>query len=272
MPHRRHAVSAVYAAFALFLVALVLLVPACGSAGDQDTIYQVSTLQALLEGVYDGPDTVGELKNHGDIGLGTFDALDGEMMVLDGTVYQIRETGKVHIMPDSAHTPFACVTYFEADETLPLPPKQVVSYATFKTWLDGQLTTKNLPYTIRIDGEFSYVKTRAAPKQHKPYRRLVEALKVQPEFEFKNVRGTIVGFRLPKFLAGVNATGYHLHFLTADRKAGGHLLEFHPVQARVQLDTSPKLLLSLPTTGPFAGASIDNANTHEIEQVESNRK
>lgn len=51
-----------------------------------DILYQVSTINALLEGIYDGDTSYGELKQHGDFGIGTFSGLDGGMIELDGTV------------------------------------------------------------------------------------------------------------------------------------------------------------------------------------------
>ena len=81
-------------------------------------------------------------------------------------------------------------------------------------------------YAVMIQGEFSYVKTRSVPAQEKPYPPLAEVTKNQPTFEFTDVTGTMVGFRCPPYVTGINVPGYHLHFLTDDRTAGGHLLEF----------------------------------------------
>ena len=86
-------------------------------ATDHDTLYQVSTIDALMQGVFDGVQPVGELKRHGDFGIGTFDALDGEMIVLDGVVYQAKADGRIYPVKDSATTPFATVTHFTKDRT-----------------------------------------------------------------------------------------------------------------------------------------------------------
>ena len=56
-----------------------------------------------------------ELKKHGDFGIGTFDALDGEMIVLDGVVYQAKADGHIYQAADNLTTPFATVTYFDSD-------------------------------------------------------------------------------------------------------------------------------------------------------------
>jgi alpha-acetolactate decarboxylase len=79
---------------------------------DHATLFQVSTTGALVQGVYKGAVTIGELKNHGDFGLGTFEGLDGEMVALDGKFYQVHSDGRITEPPDAAPVPFACVTNF----------------------------------------------------------------------------------------------------------------------------------------------------------------
>ena len=81
-------------------------------------VYQTSTMGALLQGVYDGEVTIRELLHHGDFGVGTFNRLDGEMVVLDGVCYQLRSDGSATIADPEQKTPFAAVTWFHADHTL----------------------------------------------------------------------------------------------------------------------------------------------------------
>ena len=54
-------------------------------------------MTALLDGIYDGEMTIGELLGKGNFGIGTFDALDGEMIILDGVCYQLRGDGTATI-------------------------------------------------------------------------------------------------------------------------------------------------------------------------------
>src|SRR5580704_8009324 len=82
---------------------------------DHSTLFQVSTSTALVQGVYDGVVRIGDLKQHGDFGLGTFDGLDGEMLALDGHFYQVQSSGKVSESADDAKVPFAVVTTFRAE-------------------------------------------------------------------------------------------------------------------------------------------------------------
>jgi acetolactate decarboxylase len=83
---------------------------------EHSTLFQVSTSTALVQGVYNGMVTVGELKQHGDFGLGTYDGLDGEMLALDGHFYQVHGSGKVSEPADNAKVPFAVVTAFRAEQ------------------------------------------------------------------------------------------------------------------------------------------------------------
>lgn len=252
---------------ALFLLICVAIVPAYAQPQvDREVLFQTSTLHALLEGVYDGDVTFGELKRHGDVGIGTFNALDGEMIALNGRFYQIKSDGVAYPVEDAMKTPFACVTFFDADQTLLVDKPTDLEHLTQR--LDMLLPTTNLPYAIKIVGTFTHIKTRSVPAQRKPYPRLVEVVKHQPTFEFKNVSGTIIGFRLPKYMDGLNVPGYHLHFITRDRTAGGHLLECTTGNVRIEIDATPALHLVLPEHGAFASADLTQKKASEVEKIE----
>src|SRR6202166_4642108 len=84
------------------------------------TMYQVSTATALVEGIYEGAVRVGALREHGDLGLGTFENLDGEMAIVDGRVYQVRCDGSVREVSDDVLSPFAAITHFAPDSRVHL--------------------------------------------------------------------------------------------------------------------------------------------------------
>ena len=209
-----------------------------------DLIFQTSTIHSLLEGGYDGHTTFEDLKKNGDFGLGTFNDLDGEMIGLDGKFYQIKADGIANPVPDSEKTPFAVVTFFEPDKTLLL--NKSLDCKHLEEYLDDLLQSKSVLYAIKIQGSFKYVKTRSVPRQNKPYPRLLEVLKSQPTFEFNNVDGTIVGFWFPTYMKGLNVPGYHFHFITKYKKAGGHILECQIEDVSIEIDLSSELFLSLP--------------------------
>jgi acetolactate decarboxylase len=233
----------------IIIYLLLLVVPfawagCSGPQGNDDTLFQISTINALLDGDYTGSMTFGELKRHGTFGLGTFDALDGEMIGLEGGFYQIKSDGVAYPVPDSMTTPFAVVTVFDADKTL--PSQEGMDYDGLQSYLDQAIPDKSIFYAVKIDGTFNYIKTRSVPKQQKPYPPLVEVVKEQTVFEFHDVSGTIVGFRCPDSVKGVNVPGYHLHFITEDRKAGGHLLACQLHDATIAIDYTSEFYMVLP--------------------------
>ena len=241
----------------LLLVAALLLIggffagwSASAPSGppDPDLLYQVSTYTSLSGGGYRGIVTVGELAQHGDLGLGTFDGLDGEMVVVDGAMYQVKADGTVSRPDPSVLVPFAAVTSFQPDLTLGGITAGNLSELTAR--LDARLPSKDRFWAVRIDGTFPYVKARSPPAQSRPYPILTDALKSQSVFTFRNVTGTVVGFYTPSSATGVDPVGFHLHFISGDRKEGGHVLDITTEGAQVQLDDTPRLEVVLAADAP----------------------
>ena len=195
---------------------------------DRRILFQVSTIGALLEGVFDGDVTFDEVKRHGDFGIGTFNGLDGEMIGLDGEYYQVRSDGKVYPVDGSAKTPFLSVVFFHAGQSHRLAEE--LDYKNLQSRLDDLLPTRNLIYAIRIKGTFQDLKVRSVSQQKAPYPTLLEATKNQSVFELQNVPGTMVGFYFPDYMGALNVPGYHFHFISDDKKAGGHVLAGEEVQ------------------------------------------
>jgi acetolactate decarboxylase len=198
-----------------------------------DTLYQTSTLHELIEGRYEGRFSYEDVMTHGDFGLGTFDGLDGEMVLLEGTVYQVDATGVVHERSGEALTPFAQVTHFDVDLTSHYEDMDMEALTAEVSQL---IPDRSLAYAVRIEGMFSSMEVRSVPRQETPYVPLAEALEHQVVFHLEDVEGTIVGFWMPPSMDGPNAAGYHLHFITSDRSAGGHVLSFSAEDVDVALD------------------------------------
>jgi acetolactate decarboxylase len=159
------------------------------------------------------------------------------------------------------------VTFFEPDKSA-LLDESINKYEQLTGYLDNLLPTKNIFYAIKIEGVFEYIKTRSVPKQNKPYSPLVEAVKSQSTFEFQNVEGTMVGFRCPAYAEGVNVPGYHLHFITKDRKAGGHLLECQMQNVTIEIDYTSNFYMVLPQSGEFYKVDLTKGKQKELEKVE----
>ncbi len=232
-----------------------------GSEHPHHTLFQTSTIDALLSGNYEGDVSFAELRASGDFGLGTFDALDGEMVALDGDFYQVKADGVAYEVDERLKTPFAVVTFFEPDLHRSLVGP--MGYLDLCACLDRIVGDEEVCHAVRVDGLFRYVKTRSVPRQRKPYPPLVEAVKHQPTFEFREVGGSLVGFRFPDYVQGINVSGYHFHFITDDRDAGGHLLECQMVRGELRVDHESDLRLELPVG--VAGAMPDpSASKKEV--------
>jgi len=217
--------------------------------------FQTSTLEALLDGAYDGDLTIGELRRHGDLGLGTFDALDGEMIVLDGEVWRARVDGTVERAPDDARTPFAIVTPFEADATIAVEgaveqEELVALVASHATAAGGSAGAGDADggscCALRFDGRLELVHARSVPPQPKPYPPLAEAAATQREFDLGPVDGSLAGFVFPSWAGGVELPGAHLHAITADRTRGGHVLHARIGPGVLRIATVSDLHLELP--------------------------
>ncbi len=249
----------------ILLLNLVLAIPSL-QAGNQRYFFQYSTIQALIEGIYDGDLTFRELSKHGDFGLGTFNALDGEMIGVDGKFYQVKMDGVAYPVAETAKVPFANVTFFKSEKTIKLD--ESVSYKELEKCLEAFLPSPNLIYAIKITGTFPFIKTRSVPRQQKPYPRLTDVVKQQAVFEFHQVKGVIVGFRTPSFLAGVSVAGYHLHFITEDRQAGGHVLDLRLGKARIEISRMTEFDLQLPQNAEFLRKDFMTGGEKAIDRVE----
>ena len=229
------------------------------------TMYQVSTAGALVEGVYQGAVTVGLVREHGDFGLGTFENLDGEMVVLDGAVYRVTSDGVVHSVDDDALTPFAIVT--RLSNANPVVLESVGELAALASSLDALRTSSNVFFAVRVDGEFDRVHVRAACRTA-PGVRLVDATADQAEFELESVAGTVVGFWSPPYASGFEVAGYHLHFLTDDRMAGGHVLELAGTGLAARLQEEGDVHLALPDTTAFRNADLAHDPSSDLDRAE----
>ncbi|HII99842.1 MAG TPA: acetolactate decarboxylase [Methanoregula sp.] len=234
---------------------------------DHDMLYQVSTIDALMLGVYDGVRPVGELKQYGNFGIGTFDGLDGEMIMLDGVIYQVKDDGRVVTVTDSVTTPFATVTHFERDHTVVTTTPMNIS--SFTSTMEEQLPTGNMIYAVKIHGTFPFMKVRSVPAQVRPYPPLSVAVLNQSVYSYSDTTGTIVGFYTPVFFSGVNVPGYHLHYLSDDHEIGGHILDFTvPAGTAVFYDITPGFSMTLPTSGDFTGIDLSGDLREELSRVE----
>jgi acetolactate decarboxylase len=228
-------------------------------------LFQASTIDVLLDGNYDGDVTFAELADRGDFGLGTLNALDGEMIALDGRFYQVKADGRAYPVNRRTRTPFAVVTVFEPDIRWSLTTP--VDFGALCDYLDRIIGDEVGCCAIRVDGRFDQVNTRSVPRQRKPYPPLVAVVEGQPTFELRDVTGSLVGFRFPQYAQGINVAGYHFHFITEDRSAGGHVLDCRLARGELYVDHEADLRLELP---PGVGLPIPDpsARRKDLDRVE----
>ncbi len=207
-------------------------------------VFQTSTIEAILDGQYDGDVTFAELAERGDLGLGTLDALDGEMTGVDGRFYQASIDGSVREVRPDERTPFAVVTKFVPVARTPIAAP--LDHDALVARLESLVEDPSVCYAIRVDGHFSVVLARSVPRQQRPYPPLAEVVKHEREFTFTDVTGSLVGFRFPDYAHGINVPGYHLHFLSDDRMRGGHVLDCTVVDGELLVDHSSHLHMELP--------------------------
>lgn len=209
---------------------------------NEDYVYQVSTIDTLKSGGFEGSTTVATIVRHGDQGLGTFDSLDGEMVIYEGVVYKAGYNGELIIQDKSVTTPFAVVTNFNTDYKMDITDR---SCNEIKSEILDSFDNKSLIRAIHLNGEFEYIRYRSVKKQTKPYPALDEVVKNQHVMKKENIIGDSVGFWFPDDYRGVNAEGFHLHFINEDETTGGHVLDCKINRGVVYIDNKDKLIISI---------------------------
>lgn len=231
-----------------------------------NALYQISTINAVLQGVYDGELTIKDLKEQGDFGIGTLNGLDGELIGLDGDYYQVKYNGEVLKLGGDSKVPFATALYFKPERFADLSK---LDYENLQKSLDNIINDKNYFYAIRIDGVFTTVKTRSIPKQTPPYKTLIEAAKEQTVFDLTDIKGTVIGFWCPQYVNGINVPGYHLHFISEDRNFGGHILTASLKSGKVQIARIHDFHMVLPQdASSFGKAALNEDYSKELKAVE----
>ena len=235
--------------------------------------YQVSTLQALALGFSKSVMTVEELLQHGNMGLGTFEDVDGEMIVLDGKCYRAQNNGNVLSAEHERGVPFASVCRFQPQRLE--KTGRIDTIEKLKEWLTLRIEEDfalNSMHAVRIDGEFSKVDARSESGTKAHHVTLKDALSVtQKAFIFENIRGTLVCVYYPDYMDGINAAGWHLHFLSEDKKRGGHVFDMSLTQGDAAFCRITSVEIHIPDTPAFDTYALKGASKDEIKSVEQGK-
>lgn len=241
---------------------------------NEGKFYQVSTLQALALGFSKSVITVEELLKHGDLGLGTFEDVDGEMIVLEGKCYRAQNNGDVVAADKERGVPFASVCHFVSQRSEELGNMETIEQ--LKSWLTLRIEEDfglNSMYAVRIDGEFSKVDARSESGTKAHHVTLKDALSVtQKAFIFENVKGSLVCVYYPDYMDGINAAGWHLHFLSEDKKCGGHVFDISLSQGKADFCRITSVEVRIPNTPAFDTYALKGASQEEIKSVEQGKK
>jgi acetolactate decarboxylase len=229
-------------------------------------LFQASTIGALLEGNFEGDVTFAELAERGDLGLGTLNHLDGEMIALDGRFYRADVEGRIEELPGSERTPFAVVVPF--DPAIDFELEGSLDHDRLLAEIDRRIPADTATCAVRIDGRFELVRARSVPRQEPPYRPLTEVVAEQGVFELAAIDGTMLGFRFPEYAEGIEVSGWHLHFISEDRSRGGHVLDSRSSTLHVQLDPSAELHVELPPGVELADPDQARSTHDAIDRVE----
>ena len=229
-------------------------------------LFQASTIGALLEGAYEGDVSFAELGEHGDLGLGTINHLDGEMIALDGRFYRADVDGNVAEVPASERTPFAVVVPFSPSATFDLEGS--LGHQPLLDEIERRIPEGSASCAVRIDGRFELVRARSVPRQEPPYRPLTEVVGEQHEFELTDVDGTMLGFRFPDYAEGIEVSGWHLHIISEDRSRGGHVLDSRSSTLHIALDPSGELHVELPPGIELTDPDLAGSTHAAIDRVE----
>ncbi|HWB25328.1 MAG TPA: acetolactate decarboxylase [Chitinophagaceae bacterium] len=233
-----------------------------------DFMYQYSIMDALQAGVYDGNLTFGALKKKGDFGIGTFNTLDGEMIMLDGNVYKMRHDGTIATVPDKDSTPLAFVKFFSADTTFTITGNGL-TYADIQKTISNALNPNEM-YAIKLKGTFTTMRGRSVIPAKRPYPELADYIKNggQANFNFNNITGTCAGFLMPSFMARTNVPGYHVHFIADDHRHGGHIFDFTTNKLLVEIDHIKGTVIELNTHPDFDKTDFSKDRQKDIRKIE----
>lgn len=254
-----------------FLAVLVVVLSVSQAFAAGDELFQTALLQSLMQGEYDGVITVKELKSYGDTGIGTFQGVNGELIMSGGKVYQALWDGSVKIASDDETVPFANVTFFDADIS-----KDGVTAENFNALAEIMTSItrehgRNQFYMAKVKGLMPHILVRSELKQNEPYKPLNDALKTdQREFEYKDIRGTIVALYCPSYMRGLNSAGWHLHFVSEDGTKGGHVLNVSTKDCLLEMDIISEFNMIVPNRKTFNDKDLSVNMQKEIQQVEGN--
>ncbi len=233
----------------------------------RNMLYQVGTIRSLLNGIYEGDMCFEELAHYGDFGLGTFDAVNGEMVALDGCFYRIDSGGNAHAADPNMKTPFAVITHFKQEQSYHL--EQFNDLDSLQKEIASHFESSNIIYALHLRGNFTSVNLRSEhpqPEGHIPLRETIAG--VQTTFNFDQIEGNMVGFWFPEYMQAINLPEFHFHFLDLSRKLGGHMFEMELQQGILEIVPLFDFGMHLIHTPLFEQINLNNSDETAAKKIE----
>jgi len=176
--------------------------------------------------------------------------------MLDGIMYHVPSTGVVEVANDSTHIPYLNATFFDKDYSYELNGQ--LNYDTVRKMIQQHFPSRNYFYAFKIHADLDSLKLGSLYKQKKPYPLGLDVLMPdRPKFDHGAISGTMVGFYCPDYIGDINVAGFHLHFLSDDKKVGGHVMEFKGHQFDVEMDKLASYHLVLPEATDFDSVNLE---------------
>lgn len=218
-------------------------------------LWQNAPAISLQNGCFDGITTVAEAKQHGNLGVGAFDHLDGEMVMVDGQVYRMNADSTCVAADDADTLPFCMVIPFEPEMERSLPDSTTTG--DIGDLVAEMAGTRNLFIAFRLHGTFGQLHTRSIPRQDPPYPRLEEVEHTQPEYHYENVSGLMVGFSAPSYAGRIAPGGFHLHVVDDERTLGGHVIDFQDGRdLRIEIQRITRHEVDYPAGADFTAREL----------------
>lgn len=226
-------------------------------------LYQFSVVNALMAGYAEGGLPVSKFLEKGNIGLGTFDGLQGELVILDRIAYRLTSEGSVTSVSSNEKLPYALVANFVSQKDW---KSSVLDRKSLETYLRKR--AKNHFLIFKIEAHFDTMSCRTVSGQRYKGESLTKLSKDASKKTFTNMKGSIVGIFTPHVWEGISVAGQHMHFIDENRLAGGHILDFQAKDAIIQEATSSNIQVELPKTGSaFDEVDLD-ADRAALRQAE----
>jgi acetolactate decarboxylase len=242
------------------------------SFSQETSLYQFSTFSALSNGLYESSISLEKIKDFGDFGIGTYNSLDGELILYNGKFLRAKADSINHKQVEEVRiyekTPFIELVQFKSDTAFTI--NKQLDLNLLDSIISAFVPTKNIMYAVRVEAKFNKLKCRSVSKQVKPYKKLVEAVKDQKIWKFESLNAVLIGFYMPDYMKDINVPGYHWHAISTDERFGGHLLDFECSEAKVEICFVHNFKLQLPSNTDFNNSTL-KCSKQETDYIEKNK-